>query len=517
MKFGYCSAALLCGALLLGSCGDQSNSPALPGPVQVSSDFVSAREYLFTPGSVFESVDLRLDFINPRFDSDEVIVRNTPQGSGEARQEGIEASIESIGDLAVARGETAVPLGNVLSLQLSNTIPNMQVLAFAPDDALLRSEVDLSGLVLTASNLSDQRLRIGSSFRAIGSRNTTNSTLPIDTNIDTDVNPDRQVLGETNTNLVLTIENIYVSPDGSNVVLEGVAALTTPVNQVLNTVTGAVVEGSEPEIGTVTNPDGSESQVLIPGEDAPEVVFEEGRFSASFVVRDRGIEGPGTDANALSLLARLHFVPNQAEITYTPAQPGSLSVLYGPDPTRQNVLPNQLVRIERLLNGRVQATFDPANVSTVLNFIQVSPPSRPFPTPIPQLPEGESTGTPPDAFDYFFSMRTERNDEAVRLEGFAALTGDFIFRNLAGAQLSGPFGLTPAGQDADISGGAQNGNLNLVFDQDFDTDGIQGTEDDLTGQFFLEQQFPTSSAAGDAGGGQILIIRGFFNGPLVRL
>ncbi|MEN9203765.1 MAG: hypothetical protein Q6K85_11225, partial [Thermostichus sp. DG02_1_bins_55] len=236
-----------------------------------------------------------------------------------------------------------------------------------------------------------------------------------------------------------------------------------------------------------------------------------GSFSASFVVRQRGIAGDGGGEDALALLARLNFQPNQAEIVYRPTQVGTRSVLFAPDPTRPNILTNQLVRIRRSLNGRVQASFDPANTSTVLNFVQISPPPEPFPTPIPQLPPPTPRPGPPTAFDYFFSLRTERagagtTPEAVVLQGIVPTTGDFIFRTLAGAQLAGPF------NRFDIGGGTQRGNLNLVFDQTTSAERISG-------QWFLEQEFPTGNVEAGTGDpeGAILIIRGFFNGAQVRL
>jgi hypothetical protein len=255
-------------------------------------------------------------------------------------------------------------------------------------------------------------------------------------------------------------------------------------------------------------------------------ILQTGNFSASFVVRQRGVAGDGTPEDALALYARLNFRPNQAEIVYRPTQVGTQSVLFAPDPTRPNILPNQLVRIRRLLNGRVQAEFDPANVSTVLNFVQVSPPPRPFPTPIPQLPVPTPRPGAPTAFDYFFSLRTERstgtlpgspvegtNPDPVILQGIVPATGDFVFRTLAGAQLAGPF------NRRDIGGGVQRGNLNLIFDSTTSADRISG-------QWFLEQEFPTGNVEGgtaDEPGtpasqqGAILIIRGFFEGTEVRL
>ncbi|MFS8813407.1 hypothetical protein NW820_12095, partial [Synechococcus sp. R55.7] len=112
----------------------------------------------------------------------------------------------------------------------------------------------------------------------------------------------------------------------------------------------------------------------------------------------------------------------------------------------------------------------------------------------------------PTAFDYFFSLRTEREggeDAPVVLQGIVPATGDFLFRTLAGAQLSGPF------NRLDIGGGTQRGNLNLVFDSTTSADRISG-------QWFLEQQFPTNTLTPDPTG-TILIIRGFFEGTEVRL
>ncbi|MFS8867688.1 hypothetical protein [Synechococcus sp. H65.1] len=251
-------------------------------------------------------------------------------------------------------------------------------------------------------------------------------------------------------------------------------------------------------------------------ESSIDVILQQGSFSASFVVRQRGVAGDGTPEDALTLFARLNFRPNQAEIVYRPTQVGTQSVLFAPDPTRPNILPNQLVRIRRLLNGRVQAEFDPANVSTVLNFVQVSPPPQPFPTPIPQLPVPERPGAP-TAFNYFFSLRTERDEEdgedgeettpgPVVLQGIVPVTGDFVFRTLAGAQLAGPF------NRFDIGGGTQRGILSLVFDSTTSADRISG-------QWFLEQEFPTDNIETTPVDfeGSILIIRGFFEGAQVRL
>ncbi len=513
MRFKWYSIGLLCGALLLTSCGDDPQSPALPGPVQVSGeDFVQAQEFIYTPGSVLETLSLRLDFINPTFTED-IPVRDTPQGSGEARQEGIEASLSSLGDATlVGEGDPASVEGNVLAIQFSRTLPPLSVTAFAPDDARLTAEVELDGLVLSANNSADNRLRAGSSFRTIGALATTSVVDPLDP----DVAP---AIGTAGSDLTLTVENIFVSQDGTNVVLEGPARLRGTADPVVNTATGEVTAAEPATQETVTDENGNTVVVDVPAEDAPEVFFEAGRFSANFVVRQQGIAGPGDDEDPLTVLARLHFEPNQAELVYTPTQEGTTSILYAPSPDRPNILPNQLVRIERLLNGQIQAAFDPANVSTVLNFVQVSPPPGAFPTPIPQLPtgeEGEGSNpnfvNPPGAFDYFFSLRTERDDELeepLLLQGFVSTTGPFIFRSLAGAQLLGPF------NRADLAAGLQTGNFNLVFDQDFDQDGITGTDDDLSGQFFLEQEFPTNDA--DNTSGRIVIIRGFFEGPVVNL
>jgi len=302
-----------------------------------------------------------------------------------------------------------------------------------------------------------------------------------------------------------------VNRNGNQVVLEGDSSLIVRTTGVLYEDPGP---NGDPPAGSFVNPTEGVSAIL-----------QTGSFSASFVVRQRGVAGDGTPEDALALFARLNFRPNQAEIVYRPAQVGTQSVLFAPDPTRPNILPNQLVRIRRLLNGRVQAEFDPANVSTVLNFVQVSPPPRPFPTPIPQLPVPTRPDAP-TAFDYFFSLRTERstgtlpgspaegdNPQPVILQGIVPTTGDFVFRTLAGAQLAGPF------NRLDIGGGTQRGNLNLVFDQTTSAERISG-------QWFLEQEFPTGNIEGgtaDEPGtpatqeGAILIIRGFFEGTEVRL
>lgn len=523
MRFKRYSIGLLCGALLFTGCGEDQSGPGLPGPVQVSEeDFVQAQEFVYTPGSVLETLGLRVDFINPVFGGDtDIPVRNTPQGSGEARQADIEAELSPLGDVFVVPeggGDPFAINGNVLALQMSRTIPPMRISAFAPNDALLTSEIELDGLVLLANNASDNRIRAGTSFRTAGALPVTQLPNPIDPNIP----PSGQLLGPAGeTELTLTVENIFVSQDGTNVVLEGTANLRGIAEQVINTVTGEVVEAEPPTQEAVTDANGNTVVVDIPPTDAPTVFFQAGRFSANFVVRQRGIAGPGDDENPLTVLARLHFNPNQAELVYTPTQENASSILYAPSPDRPNVLSNQLVRIERLLNGQVRAEFDPANVSTVLNFTQISPPPGSFPTPIPQLDPGEVGDEdnpnpvfppPPTTFNYFFSTRTERDnelEEPILLEGFVSTTGPFIFRSLAGAQLGGPF------NRSDLGAGLQIGNFNLVFDQDFDFDGSPGTEDDLSGQFFLEQEFPTNDA--DDASGRIVIIRGFFNGPVVNL
>lgn len=517
MRFKWYSIGLLCGALLLTSCGDEQSGPGLPGPVQVSGeDFVQAQEYLYTPGSVLETLSLRLDFINPTFTGD-VPVRDTPQGSGEARQEGIEAQLSSLGDVTLVSDDDPVPLGgNVLAIQLSRTLPPLEIVAFGPDDARLNSEVELDGLVLSANNASDNRLRAGTSFRTLGALPRAEFPDPNNPSIA----PVGQAVAPASSDLTLTVENIFVSRDATTVVLEGSARLQGIAETIVNTATGEVTEAEPATQETTTDANGNTVVIDIPPEEAPEVFFEAGRFSAAFVVRQQGIAGPGDDEDPLTLLARLHFNPNQAELVYTPTQEGTTSILYAPSPDRPNVLSNQLVRIERLLNGQLRAEFDPANVSTVLNFTQISPPPNAFPTPIPQLPPGEDSPegdnpvfpTPPTTFNYFFSTRTEREDELsepIQLEGFTPTTGPFIFRSLAGAQLAGPF------NRQDLSAGFQTGNFNLVFDQDFDQDGITGTEDDLSGQFFIEQEFPTNDDQDDTG--RIVIIRGFFNGPVSNL
>jgi hypothetical protein len=94
------------------------------------------------------------------------------------------------------------------------------------------------------------------------------------------------------------------------------------------------------------------------------------------------------------------------------------------------------------------------------------------------------------------------NPEPVILQGIVPATGDFVFRTLAGAQLAGPF------NRLDVGGGVQRGNLNLIFDSTTSAERISG-------QWFIEQEFPTNNLA--AREGAILIIRGFFEGTEVRL
>ncbi|MGF1577200.1 MAG: hypothetical protein ACFCU9_14915 [Cyanophyceae cyanobacterium] len=498
MNFKYPSVALLSVFLLVSGCGEPENAPALPGAVQVSGDdFVLAREYRFTPGSVLETNNLRLDFINPRFNG--IPVRNSSsQGSGEARIQNLEATIEPL-DASLASDSLAILIGR------SN--PIMPIVAVAPDDAELESAFSLAGLTLRAGNINDQRIRVGTNFtvqESVGGLPVPTPAIPVEPTPDPESedgqlpdgpgspqrpNPPSQIV---DTNLTLTVENIYVSNNGETVVIEGSANLRGIAQPLINTITG---------------------EVLAP---EPVVSFEAGRFSASFNVRSRGVAGDGSGDDALALLSRLNFVPNQAELVYRPTQSGTASVLFAPDPQRPNVLNNQLVRIRRLLNGRIEAEFDPANISTVLNFVQVAPPPGSFPTPIPQLPiegeegEGEPIPVPgpPTAFDYFFSLRTERpdgGDDPIQLVGFVPTTGDFIFRNLAGSQLGGPF------NRADIGGGLQRGNLNLVFSQTTNSEAISG-------EWFLEQEFPTDDGeTGPSPLGNILIIRGSFTGTPVRL
>jgi hypothetical protein len=508
MNFKGRSLAVLCGVLLLGGCGEVNEAPTLPGPVQVDpTAFVSAQEYRFTPGSVLETTSLRLDFINPRFGGGVSIpVRSSPnQGSGEARLQGIEAIIAPTDD-------------NRIAIRIAERVPPLEVVAFAPNNARLSTRVDLStenGLALISSGVGDRRLRVNTAFSGeIGITrlrervSSTSTTLRPDGSLTTtelrEEVPEFVITGR----ITLQVTRILVSRSGNQVVLEGQASLTARVPGVLNEVTGQFFGSSDLRQSNV------------------DVILQQGSFSASFVVRQRGVAGDGTPEDPLALFARLNFRPNQAEIVYRPAQVGTQSVLFAPDPTRPNILPNQLVRIRRLLNGRVQAEFDPANVSTVLNFVQVSPPPRPFPTPIPQLPVPTPGPGAPTAFDYFFSLRTERstgtlpgspvegtNPDPVILQGIVPATGDFVFRTLAGAQLAGPF------NRRDIGGGVQRGNLNLIFDSTTSADRISG-------QWFLEQEFPTGNVEGgtaDEPGnapsreGAILIIRGFFEGTEVRL
>jgi hypothetical protein len=486
MNFKGRSLAVLCGVLLLGGCGEVNESPTLPGPVQVDpTAFVSAQEYRFTPGSVLETTSLRLDYVNPRFDNGIPVRTNPLQGSGEARIANVEARILPVNEIPATELTIDSTLrSSTLAIQIGRTTPLVNLIAFGPNDGRLSTQFNIAGLVAISTLPNDQRIRVNTTFRAI--------------------RDDRTVL-------TLTVRRILVNRNGNQVVLEGDSSLIVPTTGVLYEDPGP---GGNPPAGSFVNPTEGVSAIL-----------QTGSFSASFVVRQRGVAGDGTPEDALALFARLNFRPNQAEIVYRPAQVGTQSVLFAPDPTRPNILPNQLVRIRRLLNGRVQAEFDPANTSTVLNFVQVSPPPRPFPTPIPQLPVPDRPGAP-TVFDYFFSLRTERstgtlpgspvegsNPEPVILQGIVPTTGDFVFRTLAGAQLAGPF------NRLDIGGGTQRGNLNLVFDSTTSAERISG-------QWFLEQEFPTGNIEGgteDEPGspasreGAILIIRGFFDGAQVRL
>ena len=484
MNFKGRSLAVLCGVLLLGGCGQIDESPALPGPVQVDpTAFVSAQEYRFTPGSVLETTSLRLDYVNPKFDNG-IPVRNSGfQGSGEARITNVEARILPVNEIPANELTIDSTLrSSTLAIQIARSTPLVNLIAFGPNDGRLSTQFSIAGLVALSTNPNDQRIRVNTTFRA--------------------ADPN------TETVLTLTVRRILVSRNGNQVVLEGDSSLIVPTVGVLYEDPGP---NGNPPAGSFVNPPPPQGPVTA--------ILQTGSFSASFVVRQRGVAGDGTPEDALALFARLNFRPNQAEIVYRPvyAQLGSQSVLFAPDPTRPNILPNQLVRIRRLLNGRVQAEFDPANVSTVLNFVQVSPPPRPFPTPIPQLPVPERPGAP-TAFDYFFSLRTERDGEGttpgpVVLQGIVPTTGDFVFRTLAGAQLAGPF------NRFDIGGGTQRGILSLVFDSTTSAERISG-------QWFLEQEFPTSNVedgtADEPGSpasqqGAILIIRGFFEGTQVRL
>ena len=447
MNFKGRSLAVLCGVLLLGGCGEVNESPTLPGPVQVDpTAFVSAQEYRFTPGSVLETTSLRLDYVNPRFDNGIPVRTNPLQGSGEARIANVEARILPVNEIPASELTIDSTLrSSTLAIQIGRTTPLVNITAFGPNDGRLSTQFSIAGLVAISTNPNDQRIRVNTTFRA----------------------------ASEGTVLTLTVRRILVNRNGNQVVLEGDSSLIVRTTGVLYEDPGP---GGNPPAGSFVNPTEGVSAIL-----------QTGSFSASFVVRQRGVAGDGTPEDALALFARLNFRPNQAEIVYRPDQVGTQSVLFAPDPTRPNILPNQLVRIRRLLNGRVQAEFDPANVSTVLNFVQVSPPPN-----------------APTAFDYFFSLRTEREEgegTPVVLQGIVPATGDFVFRTLAGAQLSGPFNR--------LGGGTQRGNLNLVFDSTTSAERISG-------QWFLEQQFPTNTLTPDPTG-TILIIRGFFEGTEVRL
>lgn len=491
MNFKGRSLAVLCGVLLLGGCGEVNESPTLPGPVQVDpAAFVSAQEYRFTPGSVLETTSLRLDYVNPRFDNGIPVRTNPLQGSGEARIANVEARILPVNEIPASDLTIDSTLrSSTLAVQIGRTTPLVNLIAFGPNDGRLSTQFNIAGLVAVSTLPNDQRIRVNTTFRAIR---------------------------DDGTVLTLTVRRILVNRNGNQVVLEGDSSLIVPTTGVLYEDPGP---NGNPPAGSFVNPSPPRGPVVA--------ILQTGNFSASFVVRQRGVAGDGTPEDALALFARLNFRPNQAEIVYRPAQVGTQSVLFAPDPTRPNILPNQLVRIRRLLNGRVQAEFDPANTSTVLNFVQVSPPPRPFPTPIPQLPVPDRPGAP-TVFDYFFSLRTERstgtltlpgspvegsNLEPVILQGIVPTTGDFVFRTLAGAQLAGPF------NRLDIGGGTQRGNLNLVFDSTTSAERISG-------QWFLEQEFPTGNVEGGTANepgndpsreGAILIIRGFFEGTEVRL
>jgi hypothetical protein len=469
MNFKGRSLAVLCGVLLLGGCGEVNESPTLPGPVQVDpAAFVSAQEYRFTPGSVLETTSLRLDYVNPRFDNGIPVRTNPLQGSGEARIANVEARILPVNEIPASDLTIDSTLrSSTLAIQIGRTTPLVNLIAFGPNDGRLSTQFNIAGLVAVSTLPNDQRIRVNTTFRAI--------------------RDDRTVL-------TLTVRRILVNRNGNQVVLEGDSSLIVPTTGVLYEDPGP---NGDPPAGSFVNPPPPQGPVVA--------ILQTGNFSASFVVRQRGVAGDGTPEDALALFARLNFRPNQAEIVYRPAQVGTQSVLFAPDPTRLNILPNQLVRIRRLLNGRVQAEFDPANVSTVLNFVQVSPPPRPFPTPIPQLPVPTPGPDAPTAFDYFFSLRTEREEGGgtpVVLQGIVPATGDFVFRTLAGAQLAGPF------NRLDVGGSVQKGNLNLIFDSTTSAERISG-------QWFIEQEFPTNNLADREGA--ILIIRGFFEGTEVRL
>jgi hypothetical protein len=505
MNFRRHSVAILCGVLLLAAgCGEPEDAPSLPGPVQVDgSQFVSAQEYLFTPGSVLESTDMRLDFINPRFDQGIPVRTTTSQGSGEARLLNAEADLKPVGETFLTNNQEIDDTANqdTLSIELASTLPPIELTAFAPNDSKLTTQIFIGGLVASSNNTNDQRIRVNHTFS--GSL--------------VDRDPTTGEVINTIATLTLKITRILVSNNGNQVVLEGDASLIALTTGVYVEEGGFQFDGETIAAGSFINPD----------DEGVTAILTEGSFSSSFIVRQRGVAGGGDGEDPLSTLARLNFIPNQAEIVYTPNQAGTQSVLYAPDPTRDNALRNQLVNIRRLLDGRIQAEFDPANTSTVLNFVQTNPPPEPFPTPVPQLTP-DPLLIPPSVFDYFFAMRTEREDNIspvdpdrpVILQGIAPITGDFTFRSLAGAQLAGPF------NRADIGGGTLRGNVVLTFDQAFDEDGIPGTDDDCTGQFIIEQEFPsgnTEDSSGDEPGtpadsdGRILIIRGFFNGPQVSL
>lgn len=493
MNYKYPSIALLGVVLLLSGCGEPDRSPTLPGPVQVSGgEFISADQYQFVPGSVLETTSLSLDYINPRFDQG-IPVRSTPlQGSGDARIRNVEARLLPAGEIPTTNNVVinASQNASTLAIQFANTNPLAELQAFGPSDNRLTAQFPIGGLVAVASNANDQRIRVNTTFRSVL----------------IDEEDDNRLIS----NLSLTVRRILVSPDGSQVVLEGDTSLIVRTLGVLYEDPGPGPDGEILTAGSLINPD----------DEGVSAIMQNGRFSASFRVQRRGVAGDGSTEDPLSLFARLNFVPNQAELVYRPTQVGTTSVLFAPNPQRANILPNQLVQVRRLLNGRVQAEFDPANVSTVLNFTQVPTSSNPFPTPVPILPVPSPTPLGPTAFDYFFSLRTERaggtainpdlvegvTSQPVVLQGVIPTTGDFIFRSLAGSQLAGPF------NRFDIGGAAQRGSLTLVFDQSINADHLRG-------DFFLEQEFPTDNieVGPEPNEASILIIRGTFSGSEVRL
>lgn len=287
MNFKGRSLAVLCGVLLLGGCGEVNESPTLPGPVQVDpAAFVSAQEYRFTPGSVLETTSLRLDYVNPRFDNGIPVRTNPLQGSGEARIANVEARILPVNEIPASELTIDSTLrSSTLAIQIGRTTPLVNITAFGPNDGRLSTQFNIAGLVAISTNPNDQRIRVNTTFRAV----------------------------REGTVLTLTVRRILVNRNGNQVVLEGDSSLIVPTTGVLFEDGGPGPGGEILAPGSFVNPPPPQGPVTA--------ILQTGSFSASFVVRQRGVAGDGTPEDALALFARLNFRPNQAEIVYRP-RPG---------------------------------------------------------------------------------------------------------------------------------------------------------------------------------------------------